>query len=284
MNTLTKIALPLAALSLAAPAVAAQTAQAAGAEQTITAYTTGYTWFDNTPVGSAAIAHPVLHKKAGGTGSYADPITLATASGKFPVGTRFYIPNMRRYFIAEDIGGANMYNPPAGASAWLDMWIGGAGGSASGADRCAMSNTGNHAVIVNPKNTYAVATGRIYDGTCHGGFGEALVKAPATATVKTPAATKKATPVKKVATTKPRSVAATPSKAATKPVTKAVVKPVVKPVAKPAVEQSYVVRAGDTLTRIATGHATTWQRVFQLNRATLSSPNVLFIGQKLLLG
>ena len=30
--------------------------QAAGAEQTITAYTTGYTWFDNTPVGSAAIA------------------------------------------------------------------------------------------------------------------------------------------------------------------------------------------------------------------------------------
>src|SRR5512135_1310636 len=39
------------------------------------AYTTGYTWFDNTPPGSGEISHPVLHAKAGGTGTYADPIT-----------------------------------------------------------------------------------------------------------------------------------------------------------------------------------------------------------------
>ena len=35
-----------------------------------TTYTTAYTWYDNTPVGSTTISHPVLHKTAGGTGTY----------------------------------------------------------------------------------------------------------------------------------------------------------------------------------------------------------------------
>src|SRR5215216_6526313 len=55
------------------------------------AYLTGYTWWDNTPAGSAAIAHPVLHATAGGVGTYADPITVGytSAGPDIPYGTRF---------------------------------------------------------------------------------------------------------------------------------------------------------------------------------------------------
>jgi hypothetical protein len=79
----------------------------------IQAYTTGYDYWDNTPAGSAIISDPILHKRAGGTGTYADPITLAVGhsiiGGKdildYPAGTKFYIPNLRRYFIVEDTCG-----------------------------------------------------------------------------------------------------------------------------------------------------------------------------------
>ena len=42
-----------------------------------TAFITGYTWWDNSPPGSAQIARPVLHQRAGGNGTYSDPITVA---------------------------------------------------------------------------------------------------------------------------------------------------------------------------------------------------------------
>src|SRR5690606_21632608 len=43
----------------------------------IRAYITGYSYFDNTPPGSAVVSHPVLHTVAGGQGTYDDPITVA---------------------------------------------------------------------------------------------------------------------------------------------------------------------------------------------------------------
>src|SRR5690349_9643893 len=72
-------------------------------------YITAYTWFDNTPQGSPDISHPVLHRAAGGTGTFSDPVTIAVGhsleTGKdvldVPAGTRMYIPNVRRYFIVE---------------------------------------------------------------------------------------------------------------------------------------------------------------------------------------
>ncbi|NUS36998.1 MAG: hypothetical protein HOQ04_11190 [Pseudarthrobacter sp.] len=96
--------------SAPAPAPAAQSS----AERTVTtACATAYTWFDNTPAGSATISHPVLHKSAGGAGTFEDPITIAVghslASGRdvldFPAGTRLYLPDVRRYFIVEDTCG-----------------------------------------------------------------------------------------------------------------------------------------------------------------------------------
>ena len=46
------------------------------AEKAFSAYLTGYSYWDNTPPGSAAISKPVIHRRAGGTGKYNDPITI----------------------------------------------------------------------------------------------------------------------------------------------------------------------------------------------------------------
>ncbi|MEU3862995.1 hypothetical protein AB0F03_37950, partial [Streptomyces sp. NPDC028722] len=156
-----------------------------------TAFTTGYTWFDNTPRGSARISDPVLHQQAGGTGTYADPITLAvghsTAGGKdtldYPAGTRFYLPRVRRYFIVEDAcgdGGSPQNGPchslktaPQGATTWLDMYVGGAeGDSESAVQACADKVTagthgGLNTVVRDPGPGLPVVEGPVFqNGRC----------------------------------------------------------------------------------------------------------------------
>ena len=161
-------------------------------------YITAYTWYDNTPAGSPDISHPVLHKKAGGTGSYADPVTIAVghslATGQdvldFPAGTRIYLPDVRRYFIVEDTcgDGPTPETGPChadaekhrGASTWLDIWIGGEGESESFASDCTEQVTGVRAAVFNPADNYVVASGEgvIHDGICDSGYGNQLVTAP----------------------------------------------------------------------------------------------------------
>ena len=46
---------------------------------------------------------------------------------------------------------------------------------------------------------------------------------------------------------------------------------------------TYTVVAGDTLSSIAANHGTTWQHLFELNRSTISDPDVIGIGQHLVL-
>jgi len=180
-----------------APAAAAPTAQSSSERVVATTYTTAYTWFDNTPAGSATISHPVLHPTAGGTGSFEDPITIAVghslATGQdvldFPAGTRIYLPDVRRYFIVEDTCGDGN-NPQGGpchqganangtnSTIWIDMWIGGQGVSAGAADECASKVTKVNTAVFNPAPNYAVAPGAgvIHDGKCDAGYGNALVK------------------------------------------------------------------------------------------------------------
>ncbi|MFW3172009.1 transglycosylase family protein [Geodermatophilus sp. CPCC 206100] len=55
--------------------------------------------------------------------------------------------------------------------------------------------------------------------------------------------------------------------------------PAPAPAAAPA--GSYVVKAGDTLAEIAAAHGTTWQALYEKNRHQLSSPNVIRVGQAL---
>lgn len=76
-------------------------------------YRTAYTWHDNTPPGSAVIARSVVHDRAGGVGTWEDPITVAvghSATGSVhtwdvPAGTRLYFPDLARYGVVEDLCG-----------------------------------------------------------------------------------------------------------------------------------------------------------------------------------
>lgn len=154
-------------------------------------FVTAYTWFDNTPPGSTAISHPILHKAAGGTGTYADPVTIAVGHSRetgddvldIPAGTRIYLPDVRRYFIVEDTcgdgpapedgpchTGAEKYGH---AKLWIDMWIGGKGEPQSFVRSCARKVTGISTAIFDPPDGYPVASGRgvIHDGKCDAGYG-----------------------------------------------------------------------------------------------------------------
>ncbi|WP_346960306.1 hypothetical protein [uncultured Arthrobacter sp.] len=186
-------ALPAAPKPAPAPVV-----PASSSERIVhTAYTTAYTWYDNTPAGSTTISHPVLHKTAGGTGTYKDPITIAVghslATGKdvldFPAGTRIYLPDVRRYFIVEDSCGDGD-DPQGGpchqgtnvngtnSTVWIDMWIGGQSTTADGADNCASKVTSMRTAVFNPASNYVVAPGAgvIHDGKCDAGYGNTLLK------------------------------------------------------------------------------------------------------------
>ncbi len=159
------------------------TAPAASERVIKTAFVTGYSWFDNTPAGSAAISHPVLHRTAGGTGTYADPITVAVghslATGRdvldYRAGTRLYVPHLRRYFIVEDTCGDGptpqklpchaVTGAPSGTTTWIDVYIGGGPTSTAGAAAaCASKVTGLRTMIVNPRSTYVVVKGPILNG------------------------------------------------------------------------------------------------------------------------
>jgi hypothetical protein len=149
-------------------------------EQSFTAYITGYSYWDNTPPGSAAIARPVIHRKAGGKGTYNDPVTIAVGyrlvGGKarldYPAGTRFYLPHLNRYAIVEDICGDGSRPEVTGCARgkggapWLDIYVDGSRAGASAANACMYSLTGFHEIIMNPRKGYPVSAGPITESGC----------------------------------------------------------------------------------------------------------------------
>lgn len=132
--------------------------------RTVNAFITGYTWYDNSPPGSAAIARPVIHRTAGGVGTYADPITMAvgyTSAGMdIPAGTRFYLPKMKKYFIVEDKCGA-CHRHSADVTYKLDIWLDGRNRSKASARSCAYSITGKQPVVRQPPNNLPVKRGAV---------------------------------------------------------------------------------------------------------------------------
>src|SRR2546429_8120828 len=75
-------------------------AYAATTQQT---FLTFYGWYDNTPPGND-ISFPKLHSGAGGKGTFADPITFATAKAGLAPGTKGWGPRVKKDFIMEDAG------------------------------------------------------------------------------------------------------------------------------------------------------------------------------------
>ncbi len=160
-------------------AASASAGSVAGSKQ-FPIYLTGYTYWDNTPPGSAAIARPVLRQRAGGTGTWQSPITIAVGhsivNGRqtldYAAGTRFYLPRLRKYAIVEDVCGDGP-TPQGGpchtghnGHPWLDIWIGGKGVSPRESDACARRITAIQSAIVNPPRDLPVHEGEIATGGC----------------------------------------------------------------------------------------------------------------------
>jgi hypothetical protein len=160
----------LGTVLLAAAGCGSSALERAHARGQLSIWLTGYSWQDNTPPGSAIVSHPVLHREAGGTGTFADPITVAVsghdATMAWPAGTRFYLPSVKRYVIVEDSGASKA---PSGTDGHLDMWIDGQGGTKSDTDDCMDHLTSEHApAVINPPAGLPVLAGPIYaHNTCN---------------------------------------------------------------------------------------------------------------------
>lgn len=197
--------------AMCAVTLVASPAGAVSPETTIsTAYTTAYGYGDNTPA-SNEISNPTVHSVASGTGTYADPVTVAVGHSitngvdtlDYAAGTRFYVPNVQKYFVAEDtcgdgatpqnigchklFGTANGNDAPAGATKWIDLWVGGrstdtyaVGSPLYNCEEAVTSNAANgdlHKIIVNPANNYKVTSGDIFQsatGACQTGYGDTV--------------------------------------------------------------------------------------------------------------
>ncbi|HEX4251030.1 MAG TPA: hypothetical protein VH008_24400 [Pseudonocardia sp.] len=137
-------------------------AAAPGVKQ-LTIWLTGYSWQDNTPPGSSTVGEPVLHKEAGGQGTFADPITVAVPGHQgdmaWQPGTKFYLPSVQRYVIVEDSGAAKQ---PSGTDTHLDMWIDGQDGTKQATDDCENLFTGRVPAQVNPPDSLPVMAGPIF--------------------------------------------------------------------------------------------------------------------------
>jgi hypothetical protein len=149
----------------------ALSAGAAEAETRIRAYLTAYTYWDNTPPGSAEISHPVAHQRAGGRGTFTD---TGEDVLDYPAGTVIYVPDLARYFVVEDTCGDG---PRPENGPWhrnvdepgvlqFDMWIGGKGGSTAAANACAYGVTKVYDIVLDAKRGYPVRTGEIFATEC----------------------------------------------------------------------------------------------------------------------
>ncbi len=149
-------------------------------ETRLRVYLTGYSYWDNTPPGSAIIARPVLHREAGGTGTFKDPVTLAVGHRKvgdtfipdYPPGTRFYLPRLRKYAMVEDLCGDGD-TPQLGpchigyqGHSWVDIYVGGIGHDAKIADACTRMITGIQPAILNPRPDYPSEAGEVLSTNC----------------------------------------------------------------------------------------------------------------------
>lgn len=118
-------------------------------------YVTLYGSPDNSPPGGN-IAYPVIHKKAGGVGTYTDPVTFAVGRGFMKPGTIIYYPTLRKYFIMEDLCVGCGRNH-------IDLWAG-YGTRRGGILQCEEKLTRQNAQIVtSPGSTLPVDTTPIWD-------------------------------------------------------------------------------------------------------------------------
>ena len=99
-------------------------------------FTTFYAAGDNDPAPSRTIAYPksdgfpTVHDKAGGIGTWANPVTFATDPHELKPGTRIYLPRLRKYFVMEDGCTSCTRAWRHGKKRQIDLWAGAYSGKA----------------------------------------------------------------------------------------------------------------------------------------------------------
>ena len=116
-------------------------------------YVTLYGHADNDPPGSDTTS---LGGHAGGTGTFDDPVTAAAnsvgLSGQFSYGTKFYVPELQKYFVVADY----MANTSGGAN-HVDLWVQSqANTPASQSNAAENALTGNYQIILDPPSNHPV--------------------------------------------------------------------------------------------------------------------------------
>jgi len=150
------------------PAAAPTTESPPPSAKYVTHELTFYGWPDNSPPG-AGIALPQIHTKAGGVGTYADPITFATDPRELPAGTRLYIPMIQKYAIMEDTCAACIADWSSGKR-HVDVWMNSDSTNSENLRSCQHSWTRPAAEIeINPPPGRPVTTGPLFEtsaGAC----------------------------------------------------------------------------------------------------------------------
>ncbi|HEX6500691.1 MAG TPA: hypothetical protein VF054_16915 [Micromonosporaceae bacterium] len=125
------------------------------------AYVTFYAARDNDPPGSPAIAYPDLHQQAGGTGTFADPITFATDKSEIAPGTKIYVPRLRKYFVMED-DCAECDSDWSNGKWRVDLYMGGSTQPGVVACENQMTQDGNVTIVINPDANRPVDAHALY--------------------------------------------------------------------------------------------------------------------------
>lgn len=139
--------------------------------ETLSTFVTYYAAYDNDPPGTRAIAYPnARHPEAGGTGTFDDPLTLATDPRELAVGTVVYYPAVRKYFVMEDLCAACVQDWDDARTFHIDLWSGAATDSGVTACQEALTPDGRVTVELDPPPGRAVDTAPFYeDGVCLAG-------------------------------------------------------------------------------------------------------------------
>ena len=125
---------------------------------------TFYGWADNSPPG-AGIRYPSIHTKAGGVGTYDDPVTFATDATEWAPGTRLYVPLIEKYVVMEDSCTQCVTDWKIG-KAHIDVWMNSTASYSSALLSCENKWTRTDIIVeVDPPRGRPVIAAPLFDAT-----------------------------------------------------------------------------------------------------------------------
>lgn len=130
---------------------------------------------DNDPPGSTETAYTCgavsgRGSNAGGTGTYQDPLTFATAKGEFNDCEIIYAPYLKKYLIYQDLCAQCTEDWTSSGTWHIDIWTGDStnGGNTQIACENSLTPDSNQDIVRNPAANLEVDTNPTFsNGQCH---------------------------------------------------------------------------------------------------------------------